>query len=455
LIRQIKHGRDGDSGAPAALKPSSAPRFATTVLAVSLAILGGGGMGFSVSSAALAQSDGTPNAPETVEGAVRQLDDVNAQLEREREVLEEIEAEIDDIRGDQDELNSRLVATAETVQQHEAAILNAEDRLTGFVGREKVLRDNLNAQRGTLASLLGALQRMGHRQPPAIVVAPQDALRSVRSAMLVGAVVPDLRSNTMALATDLQELVTLRTAAEQERTRRADALASLDADRVRLKALMDAKAESALAARERLLAARSRADDLATESENLEQLLSALRKAKEAPPVPPEDTQDTETARDIPDAERLQPASRFAALRGTLGFPVAGAVNRRYGSPDEFGGRTSGISMTTRAEAQVTSPTDGTIVYSGPFRSFGELLIIDVGDDYHIVLAGLGVIDVDVGQVVLAGEPIGRMGAIAFASASSRPDIPDRPILYIEFRKGGAAIDPSPWWSANQTGDEG
>jgi septal ring factor EnvC (AmiA/AmiB activator) len=437
------------------LKPSSAPGFANSALAASLAIFGLGLMGAIGSGAAFAQSETSSEAPETVEGAARQLEQVNEQLEHERQVLEDIEAEIDQIRGDQDQLNSRLIATAETVQQHEAAILQAEDRLAGFVGREKVLRDNLNAQRGTLASLLGALQRMGHRQPPAIVVAPEDALRSVRSAMLVGAVVPDLRTNTQALSGDLEELVTLRTAAEQERTRRADALASLDADRIRLKALMDAKAESALAARERLLAARSRADDLATESENLEQLLSALRKAKEAPPVPTEETGETETARDIPDAERLKPASRFAALRGTLGFPVAGAVNRRYGSPDEFGGRTSGISLTTRAEAQVTAPTDGTIVYSGPFRSFGELLIIDVGDDYHIVLAGLGAIDVDVGQVVLAGEPIGRMGAVAFASASSRPDIQDRPILYIEFRKGGSAIDPSPWWSANQTGVEG
>ena len=389
-----------------------------------------------------------------VEETARQLEDVQAQLEREREVLAEIEAEIDRIRGDQSELNARLIETAATVKQHEAAILEAEDRLAGFAGREETLRSNFNAQRGTLASLLGALQLMSHRQPPAIVVAPEDALRSVRSAMLVGAVVPSIRSDTENLAADLEELVALRTAAEEERSRRADALASLDDDRVRLKALMDAKAENALAARERLEAARTRADRLATESENLEQLLTALRSRPAPDPTRPAEA-DRPAADDIPEDERLQPASRFVSVRGTLNYPVAGAILRNYGSPDEFGGRTRGLSLTSRAEAQVTAPTDGTIVYSGPFRSYGELLIIDVGDDYHIVLAGLGEINVDVGQVVLAGEPIGRMGSVAFASAADQPESGGRPILYIEFRKGGAAIDPSPWWSANQTGVEG
>ena len=122
---------------------------------------------------------------------------------------------------------------------------------------------------------------------------------------------------------------------------------------------------------------------------------------------------------------------------------------KEFGAPDGVGGLEKGISMATRPGAQVTAPADGWVVYAGSFRSYGQLLILNVGSGYHVLLAGMDRISVDLGQFVLAGEPVALMGnsshiAAILATGSTQP------VLYIEFRKDGIPVDPGPWWAAGE-----
>ena len=104
------------------------------------------------------------------------------------------------------------------------------------------------------------------------------------------------------------------------------------------------------------------------------------------------------------------------------------------------------MSLQSRENARVISPADGWIVYAGPFRTYGQLLIINAGNEYHVVLAGMEKLNVSPGQFVLVGEPIGQMGAKRLASTGAIDVSTTKPILYVEFRKDGNPIDPSPWW---------
>ena len=98
-----------------------------------------------------------------------------------------------------------------------------------------------------------------------------------------------------------------------------------------------------------------------------------------------------------------------------------------------LGVHAKGITLKTRANARVTTPYDGTVLFAGPFQNYGQLVIIDHGDEYLSVLSGFGGMDVAVGQEVLAGEPIGSMGQ-------------SNTNLYLEMRYRGQAIDPEPWF---------
>ena len=139
----------------------------------------------------------------------------------------------------------------------------------------------------------------------------------------------------------------------------------------------------------------------------------------------------------------------FASTKGQLQLPVNGVKTRDFGAADGRGGSERGISVATRPGAQVTAPCDGWVVYSAPYRSYGQLLIINAGAGYHVVLAGMERISVDVGQFVLTGEPVGVMGngpnvasALTAGVAGS-----SQPVLYVEFRKDGSPVDPNPWWA--------
>ncbi|MBN9009174.1 MAG: peptidoglycan DD-metalloendopeptidase family protein, partial [Rhizobiales bacterium] len=148
-------------------------------------------------------------------------------------------------------------------------------------------------------------------------------------------------------------------------------------------------------------------------------------------------------------AGRLAPAVAFNDARGLLPKPVSGNVIAAFGDKDSLGGRAQGISIATRASAQVTSPCDGWVVYAGPFRSYGQLLIINAGGGYHVLLAGMERIDVQLGQFILAGEPVAMMASQRLASAGAVPVGASQPALYVECRKEGTSIDPTPWWAAS------
>ena len=147
------------------------------------------------------------------------------------------------------------------------------------------------------------------------------------------------------------------------------------------------------------------------------------------------------------DPARLSPAVDFAAERALLALPVAGHVVKRFGAADEFGGAEKGLSIATLPQAVVSAPSDGWIAFSGPYRTYGQILIINAGSGYYIVLAGMKAVTVTPGQFVLAGEPVATMGdgSVRTAAAISLGAV--EPILYVEFRKDGAAVDSTPWWS--------
>ncbi|MBS0244840.1 MAG: peptidoglycan DD-metalloendopeptidase family protein, partial [Proteobacteria bacterium] len=145
---------------------------------------------------------------------------------------------------------------------------------------------------------------------------------------------------------------------------------------------------------------------------------------------------------------RIKPAIAFADAKGRLPLPVQGKRLIAFGDKTHAS-RSSGIVIETRAGAQVVSPTDGWVVFAGVFRSYGQILIINAGDGYHMLLAGLSQIDVQLGQFVLAGEPVGLMSG-APLGAKPKP-VGNAPVLYIELRKDGRSIDPDPWWASEGT----
>ena len=388
-------------------------------------------------------------------------------LSRERaEALEQTIAEIDKSNA---ALRDAIVESARKRQELERQIADGERKLNELRAKEDVVRRSLRGRRGVLAEVLAALQRMGRNPPPAILVTPEDALASVRSAILLGAVVPEIREQTESLVADLKALANIRNGINAQRGELTAAMTASVEEERRMSMLVAEKETLRQQNATELAAEQRKAGELASQATNLEGLIasieneiSSVREAAAAARAQEEERRrmteaEREAARErarsaVPDKNRIAPAYVFSELRARLAYPVAGSLVRRFGDADGTGHSLQGIMLETNAGALVTTPADGWIVYAGSFRSYGQMIILNAGDGYHIVLAGMESVGVRPGQFVVAGEPVATMGAKRVASAAALALETDRPTLYIEFRKDGKPVDSRPWWTAAEVG---
>lgn len=370
------------------------------------------------------------------------LNDIQQQLRQDRQDIETLSRSAEDLEREQELLRAQLIRAAGVAQDRERELNVVEQRLAMFETREADGMRALAQQRGKLASLLAVLQRMGSEPPPALIVQPTDAAAAARSAMLLTAVVPAVRTQARTLSNDLANLREMRRKAAEERLRVAAAAEALDKDRNVLSELLTQRRYLAAQTRDQLKATRARIDTLAEQATDLRALIASLDEDAKRPAPGGRSALMTRQIAAV-GAPRNVPLEQ---LRGALTLPANGELVSRFGTSDGLGGHLAGIHLKTRPGAQVTSPCDGKIVYAGTFRGYGKMLIIGANGGYHVLLAGLSRVEGTVGQVVLAGEPVGRMG-----TGTAQPAGPgglEGERLYIEFRRNNAPVDPVPWFAA-------
>ncbi len=385
------------------------------------------------------------------------------------EKMAAIERSIADTRKNSADIRQALIASAARRKEFEEKISASEKRITDLKVEQDKIHTSLRSRRAVLAEVLGALQRMGRNPPPALLVTPDDALASVRSAILLGAVVPGMRGEAEKLVADLRELVALQAQAEVEKKAVSETIsASLEEER-RMDLLLAENDKLNQQSVAELDAERRRSEELAGRANTLDGLIQSLeseiasvREAIDQARAEEERQRlmseaEREKARQlaesgVPDKNRIAPAYAFSSLKQKLELPVAGEVLRWFGDADGTGHTARGMTVASNPGAIVTAPADGLVVFAGAFRSYGQTIILNAGDGYHLVLTGMDQVNARQGKFVFAGEPIAVMGEKRVASAMALALETDRPTLYIEFRKDGTPVDSKPWWAAKETG---
>lgn len=418
--------------------------------------------------------------------AQESAEEMRKRLAEEKRKLEAIQSkklgvnkQVKELDRERARLNKLLIDYAQRIQKSETNLTSLETKLTKLHSKEETLRKSMLKRRAAIADMLGLLQRMARNPPPVMATHRDDSLKMVRSAMLMSDLLPKLKTQADTLKSELTNLINLKTTITKQSEQLRIQNAEMESDQLRVKELLQEKNSRILSHNKELQEFEQRAKSHSQSVANLGDLIAKvdqemkrktelgayekqlivdekLAKEKYGKRAAVELTPDEKKNAFI-DPGRIKPALPFGKAKHTLSLPVRGKQLRRFGDKDKYGSASKGISIQTRANAQITSPSDGWIAYAGKFRSYGQLLIINAGGGYHILLAGLDRIDVKTSQFVLAGEPIGLM---------QEPDglDPDQdkqgakkasnPVLYVEFRKDGRPIDPAPWWSLKQLASE-
>ncbi|MFT5540655.1 MAG: septal ring factor EnvC (AmiA/AmiB activator) [Alphaproteobacteria bacterium] len=391
-----------------------------------------------LSSSALAQStQGKGRTPQQLEAVERESSTAHARAEALARETERLTQEAEDTAR-------KLVIIARDTRTHEQAIADLRQHLAQITVERKQRSAGLEKKRGRLAQLLAALQRIARHPPEALMAythTPQDMLRG---AMLLRAAIPKLEADAHALRIELETLARLSEQAAARRNALAREQAELKTNRKSLAALALKKRGLLRTTRAEQEKADARSRKLARQARNLRELLAGVernrkkaRKQQQLKHAPQRQT--ARLTRPHKPSRPKSTAGIFSRARGRLTQPVIGRVATAFGvRPKGAPVAAKGVRFTTRPGAQVVTPFGGEIVFSGPFRGYGPLLIIDHGEGYHSLLAGLGRIDAAVGQKLLAGEPIGIMPRTAKETLR----------LYMELRRDGRPIDPLPWLEA-------
>nr|WP_246091937.1 murein hydrolase activator EnvC [Rhizobium smilacinae] len=422
-----------------------------------------------VSVAADATPGPTVELKQKQEETRKELEALGSTMKLSEGKIADIERSIAQTNKDSADIRQALIDSAQKRKDLERKIRDSEKKIASLGVQEDGIRASLRSRKGVLAEVLGALERMGRNPPPALLVKPEDALASVRSAILLGAVVPGMRAEAERLVADLKALSETRSAAASEKQSVSDTIAaSLEEDK-RMDLLLAENEKLNGRNTAELEAERRHSEELAGRATSLEGLISSLeseissvREVMEAARAEEERQKrlsqaERDKARQlaengVPDKNRIAPAYAFSSLRQKLEFPVAGNVVRWFGDPDGTGHTARGLTIASNAGAVVTAPADGSIVFAGAFRSYGQMIILNVGDGYYVVLTGMKDVSARQGRFVFSGEPIAVMGEKRVASATALALETDRPTLYIEFRNGNTTVDSKPWWSAKETG---
>lgn len=354
-------------------------------------------------------------------------------------------------------ISKDMIASAKQIQNSEEKISRMESELETLRADLKKAEENFVVEDDNLIKTLSALQNLALKPTEALFVQPLTPVEIIRSAMLLREAVPYLQENAARIREDLEKIEAQKNLVEKQVARIIRQKKILEKEHEQMKALVQRKSKIRNAVEIKSVKAKKKVEQLASQANDLRDLLNKLEKQRQEKLRRQEEERrrlaelkDAEARRAAEETKKLEEKQRadlikfkpevinevgenFVKAKGHLLRPARGPVVTAYGEQMSKGVTSKGIIIKTRSQAQVISPYDGTVIFAGPFRGYGNLIIIEHGQGYLSLLAGLEEVDCELGQMLLAGEPVGQMPE----SGDAR--------LYVELRKDNHPVNPLTW----------
>lgn len=329
---------------------------------------------------------------------------------------------------------SQAAALAARIQQSEAGIAAGEARLALIERQREILRARLARKQAPLVRLTAALQKFSRRPLTLSVLRPGSVREMVYLRAMLSTAIPQVEQRTAALRGEISHGRALRDEAhealavlregEKELLGRRKALAGLET-RQRLAS----REASGTAARE-----SERALALAEEARDLDALVGKLDVAaglrRDLAALPGPIIRPPQPSRSqVADAAAFGAPPAAAAPPAGYQLPVDGRTVAGFGVVAASGTRSEGLTLAPRAGAQVVAPGQGRVAFAGPYRGYGQIVIVEHDGGWTSLVTGLARVDVQVGDRLVGGSPLGVAGAA-------------RPAVTLELRRDGEPVNP-------------
>ena len=376
---------------------------------------------------------------------------MEAEAKRVSKEHQQMEQKANKLKEELKNVNKKMIAAAKKIQNGEDELRKKQEELEVLQKHLNESEEKFNSENDMLIETLAALQNLALRPSEAVLVQPLSPVEVMRSSILLRGSVHALESRASSIRQSIEDISNQKkqiAARLQDLEKDNKILAQQQED---MKKLSQQKSTMYSQISSKSEEAKKKADMLASQAHNLRDLLEKLEKQKEitrrqmaekahlareqaADKMRKENhglevSYEAENNVTVPET----PVTGFSKAKGRLSRPARGPLVTAFHSELSKGVVSNGIDIKTAAKAQVIAPFDGTVIYAGPFKNFANLVIIDHGEGYTSLLSGLGETDTEVGQSLLAGEPVGTMPA----DTNSK--------LHMEIRKNNHPVDPNEW----------
>jgi len=327
------------------------------------------------------------------------------------------------------EARDRVSALSNTILAYEEGLLAMRESLRRAAIREYSLKLQFEARRDQLSQLLGVLQTLQRASTPLLLIHPSGPLGTARSGQILSEVTPALLRRAEDLRAQLEEMMLLQALQAAAKDDLESGLMAVQNARVALTKAIGERTNLP----KRFVSDDQQLNTLLHNSETLNGFAQGLA--------------------DLPFDSAPQSPASFVAARGNIPLPVFGTLLRKFNEADASGLRHPGIILSAPSVSLVTAPFPATIRYLGPLLDYGNVIILEPEAGYLIVLAGLGEVYGEVGQILSAGDPVGLLRGTDPAArdflveASQGTGEIRQETLYIEIRQDRDPIDPGAWFA--------
>lgn len=378
-------------------------------------------VGLSVLSVLSAQyaraADSSVPRPENKQEA---LDSIKSRMKDEQARKDKLAANAKSIKNDMEQTRKNLADVALSVRRNEAHLNDLNDRIAKLGQEQQDLSLDLKENYGSIASLILALERIRRIPPEALIIKPGAPYETAQTALLLKGTLPAVYNQANELSAKLNRLAEIQKDLKSDRVDSLKTKKNLESKQTEMAALMKKREQLYSRTKRSLSASEKSLGTLAAQAKSMQDLIARLQ-------------EENRRAREL--NRRNERSDPPMPDFGPGVLPVNGRVIMAYGQRDEIGAKSNGLRIESRPSALVTSPIGGIVRYDGPFKNYGNILIIEHKGGYHSLIAGLETVNVHTGQAINAGEPIGKL-----PKTSSRGG---NPTLYYELRYKGETIDPA------------
>ncbi|MDD2326193.1 MAG: peptidoglycan DD-metalloendopeptidase family protein [Alphaproteobacteria bacterium] len=355
-------------------------------------------------------------APAALAQTAQELAHVEKELASQKEAAKGVEAKEKATSSELEGLRKKLITATAELQAKQEAQDETETRLTALEKEMTHRAGILQTAQARLASLTSALVQLS-REPPELFVLHEDSPDDhIHRGILLHSLLPRLREQTTTIAKELENYQQLSGEAMAQKKLLIATRQNLEWQKSNLDKMVAVRQgllQKTTAEKEVM---QKQLDALAGEAADLRQLMDRVSNPAWAKSV------------GIKGEGAADPV-----LKAGLRKPVSGKIIKDYGDNDDFGVTSEGVTILAAFGSPVVAPRGGLVVFAGPFRGYGKVVILQHTGGYHAFLSGFSRLDVEIGQKVESGEPLGVL-----------PQKGDgKPEIYFEWRKGTTPIDPT------------